>query len=177
MFTTYCLYESGITDSNRGESVFWSDATFAMWKVVTSLTNSNIKDLRYIGQSEIHNLFTTSIIDRAAPRTGSRSVTVFNQGEEPFLALLGTPNGVGAVYLLMQHKKALGHKTIDRAFVVRDGGVTDPHLVFHVRDGLSGATLDVGANDSLPLASPSGISSTCTSVHDASINRQLVANT
>ena len=59
---------------------------------------------------------------------------MFGPGEEAFLALLGTPNGAGSVYLLMQHKRALGRKTIGRVVVVRDGEDSGPHVVFEVRD-------------------------------------------
>lgn len=115
------------------EPIHWSDATFAMWAAITSTVGSDIKGLRYIGRSSVNNHFSKSIINRAHPRK-SKGVKRFEAGEEAFLALLGTPNGAGSVYLLMQHKRALGLKTIVDAFVFRDGPFEWPHLIFEVAD-------------------------------------------
>lgn len=115
------------------EPIHWSDAAFAMWAAITTTVGSDIKDLRYIGRSSINNPFSLSIINRAFPRR-SKGVKRFEAGEEAFLALLGTPNGAGSVYLLMQHKRALGFKMIVDAFVFRDGPWEWPHVIFEVTD-------------------------------------------
>lgn len=39
---------------------------------------------------------------------------MYGQGTQAFYAPLGTPSGAGAAYLLMQHKRQLGVKTIAR---------------------------------------------------------------
>jgi hypothetical protein len=46
--------------------------------------------------------------------------------------LLGTPNGSSVAYLLIQHKAALGHKTVDKITVFREG--RDLMLLFHIAD-------------------------------------------
>ena len=64
------------------------------------------------------------------------------------MALLGTPNGAGGVYLLMQHKRALGLKTISRVHVGFEwiGGRWLPFLIFEVVDmRASEGLLDVGS--------------------------------
>lgn len=119
-----------------GEKIFWSDATFALWEAITSFTRSDIRYLRYIAHSDISNPVTKFIIHRIVPKD-SESVTVFNAGTNAFLALLGTPNGVGGVHLLMEHKRALGYKTIARAIVFRKGPRAFPSgsdVVFQVQD-------------------------------------------
>lgn len=99
-----------------GETLHWSDVAFAMWEAVTSFAGRNIQDLRFIAQHAIHHTLTQSIINRLVEGK-SGEVRIFVPGTESFLALIGTPTGVGAVHLLMQHKRQLGHKTIVRATV------------------------------------------------------------
>lgn len=113
------------------EMVFWSDLAFALWLSVTTYTRSNIRDLRSIARHEIDNPVTRSIIERAVgPR--SKNVRVFERGSQGFKALLGSPNGKGSVFLLMQHKWALGHKNIAKAAVFPNAPF--PDVVFAVRD-------------------------------------------
>lgn len=64
---------------------------------------------------------------------------MFRPGEGAFLALLGMLNDAGCVYLLMQHKRAVGRKTIGRVVVVRDDKDSGPHFVFEVRSEDGGA--------------------------------------
>ncbi|KAI4101515.1 MAG: hypothetical protein LQ339_005012 [Xanthoria mediterranea] len=120
-----------------GETLYWSDIAFAMWEAVTSFAGRNIKDLRFIAQHAIQHALTQSIINRLVEGK-PREVRIFVPGTEAFLALLGTPSGAGAVYLLMQHKRQLGHKTIVRATVFgksqNQWAQHGPDVVFDVLD-------------------------------------------
>ena len=119
-----------------GEQIYWSDASFALWEAITSFSRSNLRYLRYIAHNDISNPVTKYIIHRAVPNE-SESITVFDAGTTAFLALMGTPNGVGGVHLLMEHKRALGYKTITRAIVFRKGPRAFPSgsdVVFQVQD-------------------------------------------
>ena len=128
-FNEYSLHNGLIASvashKEAGESVFWSDATFAVWKFATAYFKTNIQDIRYIGQAGIDNPFTVSIINRVVPDR-YKKVSIFNYDTDEFRALLGTPNGVGGVYLLMEHKKILLRKTIPRILVFRDTYGDDP---------------------------------------------------
>ena len=111
----------------------WSSVTFAMWDAITSFTGSDIKSLRYIGSCDIDNASTQSIIRRALDGTSEQTKT-FTADSKAFFALLGSPNGYGGVYLLMEHKRQLGHKTITQAVVFKEGNFEEPTLVFVVED-------------------------------------------
>ncbi len=80
----------------------------------------------------IGNEFTVSIIDSAVLPGSSEKVIVFRPGDEAFVALLGTPVSVGGVHLLLEHKQALGFKTISRIVLILDGSGSDPFLIFEV---------------------------------------------
>ncbi|KAG7008310.1 hypothetical protein G7Y79_00006g019300 [Physcia stellaris] len=131
-----------------GETVTWADITFALWEAVTAYTKNNIKDLRYIADQGIEDLFTNLIIDRAMDGRSGQHVPLkrFGPGTEAFLALLGTPFGGHAGHLLMQHKRQLGLKTVSEAVVFGD---QSPDLVFVLKDmplprgGANGTTLHV----------------------------------
>lgn len=116
------------------EPIFWSDATFALWQRITALAGGDVKDIRYIAQGLVYNDITASIIDSAVPEGSSAKITVFGPGDEAFRTLLGTPNGWGGVFLLMEHKRVLGFKTISRVALIRDGSQNDPFLIFGVVD-------------------------------------------
>lgn len=52
-------------------------------------------------------------------------------------ALLGSPNGAGCAFILVQHKRQLGRKSFDRVTVFQDDGKQfprPPSLVFRVVD-------------------------------------------
>ena len=119
-----------------GEKIYWSDAAFALWEAITSFSRSDMRYLRYIAHNDISNPITKFVIHRVVPNE-SESVTVLNAGTDAFLALLGTPNGVGGVHLLMEHKRSLGYKTITKAIVFRKGPRAFPSgsdVVFQVQD-------------------------------------------
>lgn len=50
-----------------------------------------------------------------------KQIEVFGSHHKAVLALLSTPKGAGSVYLLIQHKLALGMKTIPGVFTGFDG--------------------------------------------------------
>ncbi|KAL8654311.1 MAG: hypothetical protein Q9226_003486 [Calogaya cf. arnoldii] len=132
-----------------GETLFWSDIAFAMWEAVTAYARKNIKDLRWIAQNAIRDEFTQLIINRLVEGRVAKIKTV-EMGEEAFSALLGTPTGAGAVYLLMQHKRQLGLKMITRATVFgQQWAQHGPDVVFEIRD----ATRMIGAASASATAS------------------------
>ena len=118
------------------EPLHWSDVTFAVWEALSALHRSDIQDLRYIVQTEVDNYISTTIIDHAVQ--DPLEVGIFEPGTEAHRAILGSPNGVGSVYLLMEHKKQLGRKTIGRIIICcvtldeeERGG---PSMVFEIMD-------------------------------------------
>lgn len=108
----------------------------------------------------------------AVPESQSQKLTVFGPGDEAFLTLLGTPNGVGGVYLLMQHKLALGFKTISRVVVVLDGSSWEPILIFKIVDmsclgGSDGVPGAAGLNASLLGTAFEGLPGMCSSMNES----------
>ncbi|KAL8978299.1 MAG: hypothetical protein Q9177_006438 [Variospora cf. flavescens] len=119
------------------ETLQWSDIAFAMWEAVSSFSGQSPKDLSFIAQQSIHQPFTQSIIKQLFEgRAGA--IRIVERGTVAFLALLGTPSGARAVYLLMQHKRQLGQKTVVKATVFgktrSHWALHGPDVVFEVRD-------------------------------------------
>ncbi|KAL8705796.1 MAG: hypothetical protein Q9225_008006, partial [Loekoesia sp. 1 TL-2023] len=119
------------------EPLHWSDVTFAVWEALSASQSTNIQDLRWIVLTEVTNSIGRFIIEYAVP--DANKVTTFKPGTEAHRAILGSPNwAVGSVYLLMEHKKQLGHKTIGRIIVfstaLEEEEVEGPSMVFEILD-------------------------------------------
>jgi hypothetical protein len=54
--------------------------------------------------------------------TWHRLQYVFTPESNDFLALLGSPNGAGVTYLLIQHKEGLGHKCVEKIKLIKKAG-------------------------------------------------------
>jgi hypothetical protein len=104
----------------------WSDVTFLQLKSITS--NAARRSLRQVIRENICNKTTCKVIDalKAKHDLQARRVetlkhanglaatdTIYRVNEEDALALLGTPNGAGVAYMLIQHRADLGHLAID----------------------------------------------------------------
>ncbi|KAF2870565.1 hypothetical protein BDV95DRAFT_63525 [Massariosphaeria phaeospora] len=96
--------------------------------------------LRHVMSCDINNEETRAIMFRAlgnkAPTTWPG--TSFDINSDEGLALLGSPNGYGFAYLLIQRKAELGNRCITRATVFRPPVIRarepDPMLLFDVRE-------------------------------------------
>jgi len=132
----------------------WSDIVFLEWARVA--TDDNINNLKFVLRLWIVNAETCDVIAhvlrRLHPsREESRLVHFENEGDvgmesEEGKALLGTPNGRGVAWLLVQHRARLGRKTVGGVRVWVDGTCVEeqdmelcrPNMVFYVRDVAEG---------------------------------------
>lgn len=101
-------------------ALHWSDVVFIQWmnecQKHKDTTGQPASDLRYVFRYNITNPITHSVVAGILSKHG--------QSPEPWMeckvspnsldgkALLGTPNGVGVAYLLIQHKKEFGSKRV-----------------------------------------------------------------
>ena len=110
------------------EQLSWSDIVFLTWK---QMLKGPPTDLGRVAQHQIINEQTLDTIkycydkfcpeDAKFPNKYDRELLWFpaddNEAQDPnecpFTALLGTPNGVGAAYLLIDHADELGYATIE----------------------------------------------------------------
>ena len=60
--------------------------------------------------------------------------TTYEAGTEAFNALLGTPNGFGIPYMLAQHQKQLGHKTVDKITIFYKGEHRRLMILFSIQN-------------------------------------------
>ena len=115
----------------KEEQLNWSDIIFYNYKAMIAdenqrrlksglpLTTYSVKDIRYIFRHDITNKETKRVIadsysslklDRNTMQTWTYTDEAMRDG---FLALLGTPNGLGAAYLVIQHGAEMGFKMIE----------------------------------------------------------------
>ncbi|KAL8818874.1 MAG: hypothetical protein Q9191_007845 [Dirinaria sp. TL-2023a] len=109
------LINALIMIKRKEETLHWSDVTFAVWEYLSDFYGSSVRNLRYVAYSWVDNVDSMQIMEAAVQ--DPYKVAIFEPGTEAYLALLGTPNAIGSAYLLMEHKKQLGHKSVGRIFV------------------------------------------------------------
>jgi glucokinase len=136
----------------------WSDVTFLQWNHITA---RNPGALKYVWRVNIFNADTYAIVKEALKRKYNEEPSTlgraFSMDDEEGKAVLGTVHGAGVAYLLAQHKKQMGLKTVrgvyvfqspekdnERRVLVRGlGPVLGLQLVFIIEDvGASGEQLD-----------------------------------
>ncbi|KAF2621471.1 hypothetical protein BU25DRAFT_379643, partial [Macroventuria anomochaeta] len=117
----------------------FSDILWGYW----NRNNPDIKNIRYFFMLGISNDQTNQLIDTCLQKAGKQLSEwpgmEFDTKTDEGHALLGSPNGAGFAYFLMQHKRELGLKTITKVTVFRaetddDLAFVDSHLLFHVGD-------------------------------------------
>jgi hypothetical protein len=139
---------------NSGKAVpdlkHWSDIAWLQWTDPTATAAAGSGELKYVLRNAIENKDTLNIIDRILggyrEEKNKENMWVPNWPGIDFAAdsmraqaLLGTPNGHGVVWLLIEHrgKKLLGHKTVDKVtlfFTDNDERGNQPSLLFHLED-------------------------------------------
>ncbi|KAJ5632141.1 hypothetical protein N7490_008480 [Penicillium lividum] len=121
----------------------WSDVVFINWATLAKSTGNSVGNLKYIIRTHIANLDTLNILKivcggpcPAWPGTSfdinqkKKSGVLINQNG---LALLGTPNGGGAAWILINHKQQLGARKAPVSVTVWTTPGTDEdwhHMVF-----------------------------------------------
>ena len=115
----------------REEQLNWSDIVFYNYKALIAdenqrragsgrpLTAYSVKDITYIFRHDITNQETKGVITNSysSSKLDRNTMQTWKYTDEAtqagFLALLGTPNGQGAAYMLIQHGAEMGFKMIE----------------------------------------------------------------
>ncbi|KAF2170461.1 hypothetical protein M409DRAFT_19282 [Zasmidium cellare ATCC 36951] len=130
----------GISRGAHGNTVpelsQWSDVTFLQWQELTK-DNDMLDKLQYVAHHVITNKPTEHIMNHVTNGKLDEATVPgysFNLGTDAFAALLGTPLGAGPAYLLAQHKKQLGWKTIQsiRIFTVGTRPSCQYQMIFKI---------------------------------------------
>lgn len=131
----------GAVDSRHSpnDPVFWSDVAFALWTHLCDFTRIQPANLKYLVQAYVSNGITLKIVNQAIPQhSGMFILTPDGDLALGFYALLASPNGAGGVHLLMQHKAALGRKTVTKIAVWKEGDQL-PDIVYEIGEVEFGA--------------------------------------
>lgn len=108
------LYEWGREGAPTPALKQWSDVAFLQWKQQATNEGVAVQNLKYILRYNVQNDETTEVImeclNHGTP--GLWPGIEFDINSEEGRALLGTPNGYGVGYLLLQHRADLGQKMI-----------------------------------------------------------------
>ena len=116
---------------------------FLEWKDLCTGDESkgDIRGLRYVFRLLISNKDSQALVSKTLANKGATIQhwpgTSFTRSSKEFKALLGSPNGSGVAWLLINHKMQLGKKTIAKITVFRHDGAAedaDPTMLFYLKD-------------------------------------------
>jgi hypothetical protein len=121
-----------------------SDVGYLQWRLLTHDLFPT-PELRIIARDQVVNPTTVRVVKHILSKmtvwkeeTWHRPQYVFTPESNDFLALLGSPNGAGVAYLLIQHKEGLGHKCVEKIKVMKKAGdLMDAgymRIVFYIED-------------------------------------------
>ena len=113
----------------------WSDVIFLGWKSVCKAANpqADVSSLRYILRQTVSNQITLGVIDSYAPNVGAWPGKSFDINSRGGQALLGTPNGYGIAFMLLQHQAELGNKKVQKV-TAWHAGIGGKCLLFELGD-------------------------------------------
>lgn len=98
----------------------YSDVVFLTWQKVAG---DKIKGLKYVIRHQIINLDTLAVLREVLQRRGEELKAwpgvKISMPDRDALAILGTPNGRGVAWILIQHKLQLGPKNIKDVTIFR----------------------------------------------------------
>lgn len=121
---------AGRGDFDVPELRFWSDVAFLQWKSKSTKDS----ELKYVLRYNVLNIHAESILTSIHLANNTETMPwpgiCYDATSLEGQALLGSPNGSGVAYMLIQHKQELGHKTIEKITVFRQGN--ELMLLFHV---------------------------------------------
>ncbi|KAF2246107.1 hypothetical protein BU26DRAFT_395261, partial [Trematosphaeria pertusa] len=118
----------------------WSDIAFLQLLKPAVYVPPN---LHYIIRYAIQNMATISVLKHVLAKQGIEKLDIWpgitlGMESEEGQAILGTPNGGGTAWLLAQHRRQLGRKTVDKVSVFYAENGKDvwrwPSLVFWLKD-------------------------------------------
>ncbi|KAJ5907388.1 hypothetical protein N7495_000070 [Penicillium taxi] len=126
----------------------WSDVSFLTWEEICRQKQKSVQGLKYIIQNWIENETTESILRRALGEPSNfndwkkyQDGIILDNENSPnaFAAVLGSPNGAGTAWMLIQHRNQLGPKKIFQITVLGIGAQLlevkwHPALIFNITD-------------------------------------------
>ncbi|KAF1980930.1 hypothetical protein K402DRAFT_425840 [Aulographum hederae CBS 113979] len=146
---TCTTYKDYIFDKNRAlpRLAQWSDLVFLTYQdlalrlpPIDPADSSKLTPLRYVIRNGVVNKDTQLVIDRALEKSGQGPAGNFadkrpiGMDSEAGKALLGTPNGDGVSWLLVQHKSRMGGRRVKdvTVFLPEGGGAGKACLLFRI---------------------------------------------
>lgn len=97
----------------------WSDVAFLQY--LSSFPEPPVRPipLNYVFRVQIQNAETSLVLNNIISKHGTFTFEfwpgiTFGMDTEEGKAILGTPNGAGVAWMLVQHRKALGEKRIEK---------------------------------------------------------------
>ena len=152
----------------------WSDVVYLTYKHECESAGKNVRDLRYIMHARSSNKLTRAallnLLDLGQGETGRSYPTwphrkVFTAASREGSVLLATPNGIGVAFMLIGHKRELGHKRVKSVTVYVDAVHASvernrqfPTIIYELEDAGRGGGGSGGGGGRFSMQDKGGIS-------------------
>jgi hypothetical protein len=94
---------------------YWSDVVFLEWN---NQAGNQPENLEYIWRVNVENSDTKAIVEYVLnKRHRPPWIREFLPDEEVGSAIIGSPNGIGVTYFLINHKSKMGRKRVSKIYV------------------------------------------------------------
>ncbi|KAK3677536.1 hypothetical protein LTR78_002386 [Recurvomyces mirabilis] len=131
---------------------FWSDVAYIEYLDRAKSEEVDVSRLTSVFQVKVNNVYTRPLVLFLLQKHLGKAVTdfpnlqnrvIWSMDSEAGRALLGSPNGAGVAWLLIQHKETLGQKRIKNVIVYVDKWQREeaprshnhlPNLIFELED-------------------------------------------
>ena len=119
-----CSENIKIRDKNAPEKKLWpSEILWQSWTTVARTQGSRPGDLKVIVRSWIVNEETQRVIQQATKlstctREGPRDYKEYIEWDQDYHAILESVNGASTMKMLLDHKAAIGFRTIERVLIL-----------------------------------------------------------
>lgn len=117
----------------------WSDMAYLKWLHIARNQSPTpiLRTVVHYGDSDEAEMVVQHIVSGlplGEYQRGHYLEYTFDADSDEGLTMLGTPEGAGTAYLLVQHREALGHRVVDKIEVSQHANVESRHLqiVFHI---------------------------------------------
>ncbi|KAK2798739.1 hypothetical protein FQN50_008720 [Emmonsiellopsis sp. PD_5] len=114
-------------DQNPAGKKLWpSEVLWQSWKMVAKRQQANPSNLRVIVRYVIVEECTQRVIWQAhrASGSGPESYREYTEFDEGYYAILGSTNGASTMRMLIDHKRDIGYRTVDKVIVLPDAAFT-----------------------------------------------------
>ncbi|TAQ86128.1 hypothetical protein B7494_g5549 [Chlorociboria aeruginascens] len=115
----------GRDENGPGQRLWPSEILWQSWLVAVKKQKSKPSDLHVVVRFRVVNETTMRLIWESARRStctmeGGKGMREYTNWDQGYHAILGSPNGGSTMRMLLDHKREIGYRTVERVVVLEE---------------------------------------------------------